>query len=351
VTTFDLRGLKEEQKELEGRMSRPDFWDDPDEARRVSQRADEVKELRTTYESLAETLDDLEAMVELAEAEDSGDFDRELREGLRRADAVVRTLRRRHLLSGEYDDRNAILSINPGAGGTEAHDWAEMLFRMYRRWCEGHDVEFDVLNVTPGEEAGIKNATLLVKNNHAYGRLKGESGVHRLVRISPYDASNRRHTSFAAVRVTPEIDFADEVDIDENELTIDTFKASGPGGQHVNVTDSAVRITHEPTGITVSCQNERSQHKNRATAMRILRSRLLEHRIQEQKENIQEITGDEKQIEWGNQIRSYVNHPYQKVKDHRTDVEINDFETVLDGELDPFIDAYLSHDREAVESG
>ncbi len=326
-------------------MARPDFWDDPREARRVSQRADEVKELRATYETLGESLDDLEAMVELARTEDSEDFDREIRRELERAQSAVAALRRHHLLSGEYDDRNAILGINPGAGGTEAHDWAQMLYRMYRRWCEDHELEYVVLNVTPGEEAGINNATLLVKSPHAYGRLKGEDGVHRLVRISPYDASDRRHTSFAAVGVTPEIDYVDDVDIDENELTVETFKASGPGGQHVNVTDSAVRMTHEPTGITVSCQNERSQHKNRDTALKILRSRLLEHRIQEQKEDIERITGDEKKIEWGNQIRSYVNHPYQKVKDHRTDVEINDFESVLDGQLDPFIDAYLSHEE------
>lgn len=331
-------------------MAQPDFWDDPQEARRVSQRADELKELRETYESLGDSLDDLEAMVELARTEDSEDFDREIRRELERAEAAVRALRRRHLLSGEYDDRHAILSINPGAGGTEAHDWAQMLYRMYRRWCEDQDIDYDILNVTPGEEAGIKNATLLVKSPHAYGRLKGESGVHRLVRISPYDASDRRHTSFAAVGITPEIDYVDEVEIDESELTVETFRASGPGGQHVNVTDSAVRMTHEPTGISVSCQNERSQHKNRETALRILRSRLLEHRIQEQKEDIDRITGDEKQIEWGNQIRSYVNHPYQKVKDHRTDVEINDFDSVLDGELEAFIDAYLAHEEEAEAS-
>lgn len=350
MTTFDLASLREEQRELEGRMAQPDFWDDPDEARRISQRVDEVKDMLERYETLEASLDDLDAMLELAESEDSDDFDREIERKLKRAEVSVQHLRRRHLLSGEYDDRNAILSINPGAGGTEAHDWAEMLYRMYRRWCEDQEIEFEVLNVTPGEEAGIKNATMLVKGEHAYGRLKGEAGVHRLVRISPYDASDRRHTSFAAVSVTPEIEIADEVEIDENDLTVDTFKASGPGGQHVNVTDSAVRITHEPTGIVVSCQNERSQHKNRATAMRILRSRLLDHKIQKQKENIEEITGEEKQIEWGNQIRSYVNHPYQKVKDHRTDVERNDFDAVLDGELDPFIDAYLSHDQKPVEA-
>lgn len=339
---FDLAELEEEKDELDATMSEPDFWDNPREAREVTKRADRVKNIIQTYEELSSTLSDLEAMIELAEESDQDSFDKEIEAGLDQARKMIDSLRRRHYLSGEYDDRHAILSINPGAGGTEAHDWAEMLYRMYRRWCEKEDIEYEILNYIQGEEAGIKNVTMQVKDEYTYGRLKGESGVHRLVRISPFDASDRRHTSFAAVQVTPEIDFDREVDIKETDLTIETFKASGPGGQHVNVTDSAVRVTHEPTGIVVSCQNERSQHRNREMAMQILQSRLLEQKIQEQKEDINEITGDEKKIEWGNQIRSYFKHPNERVKDHRTDVEINNFESVLDGTIDEFIDAYLA---------
>ncbi len=331
-------------------MAQPDFWDNAQRAQEISKRANDVRDLIEAYESLEEKLEELDTMVQLAREEGSDDFDREIERGLRKAQAMVSRLQRRHFLSGEYDDRPAILSINPGAGGTEAHDWAEMLSRMYRRWCEENEMEYDVLNYTPADEAGIKNLTLLVKGDYPYGHLKGESGVHRLVRISPFDASNRRHTSFAAVEVTPEIQIDDEVEINEKDLTVDTFRASGPGGQHVNTADSAVRITHEPTGITVSCQNERSQHTNRDTAMRILRSRLLERKIREQREDIEEIAGEQKKIEWGSQIRSYVNHPYQKVKDHRTGVEIGDFESVLDGELTPFIEAYLSSEENR-ESG
>lgn len=342
VTMFDLSELKEEKQELEATMAEPDFWDNPDEAREVSKRADRVKNFIQTYQNVSEMVADLEAMVELAEEEATESFNREIKEKLAKSEAMVNQLRLRHYLSGEYDDREAIISINPGAGGTEAHDWAEMLYRMYSRWCDNHDMEYEIMNHIPGEEAGIKNVTMQVKADYAYGRLKSESGVHRLVRISPFDAGDRRHTSFAAVQVTPKIDFDEEVSINETDLTIETFKASGPGGQHVNVTDSAVRVTHEPTGTVVSCQNERSQHRNREMALQILRSRLLEQKIQEQKEDIEEITGEEKKIEWGNQIRSYFKHPNERVKDHRTDLEMHNFESVLDGNIDDFIDAYLS---------
>jgi peptide chain release factor 2 len=343
--TFDIDELRETKEELDARMSEPGFWDNPDEAQRISKEANRVKETIETHEELTERLDDMEAMIELAEEGDTDDFTGEIERGLEKTSRMVQQLQKHYFLSGEYDDRNAYVTINPGAGGTEAHDWAEMLFRMYRRWCEDHEREYEILDFTPGEEAGMKSGTLLIKGDHAYGHLRGESGVHRLVRISPFDADDRRHTSFAAVRVTPEIDFDDEVDIEENEIRVDTFKASGPGGQHVNTSDSAVRITHEPTDIVVSCQNERSQHKNRDQAMKILQSRLLELKIQEQKEDIDEITGDEKQIEWGSQIRSYVNHPYQMVKDHRFDLEIGDFERVLDGDIDEFIDTYLASEE------
>jgi peptide chain release factor 2 len=341
-----LSELKETKLELEAEMSQPDFWENPREASRVSRRANQVGEMIETYEQIAGGLDDLEAMVELAGEEEGTGFEAEIEKGLEQASRLTAELRRRHFLSGEYDDRDCIFTINPGAGGTEAHDWAEMLFRMYRRWCEDRDdIKYELLDYTPGDEAGLKSATMLIKGEYAYGLLKGEAGVHRLVRISPFDSSSRRHTSFAAVQVTPEIEVDDEIDIDPSDLRIDTFRSSGPGGQHVNMTDSAVRITHLPTGIVTSCQNERSQHGNRDTAMRVLQSRLLEMKIKEQKETIQEITGEEKAIEWGSQIRSYVNHPYQQVKDHRTEFTVNDFETVLDGELDGFIEAYLASEE------
>ncbi len=344
VTIFDLSELKETRDELQGQMSRPGFWDNQEQAREVSQRLSRVEDKLENFQDLKQSIADLEAMVELAEEEGSGEFTDEIEAGLETAQKQVADLRWQHFLSGPYDNRSAILTVNPGAGGTEAHDWAEMLYRMYTRWCEEQEIDFDILNLTEGEEAGLKNATLFVDDEFAYGRLKSESGVHRLVRISPFDSSSRRHTSFAAVQVMPELKEIDEVDLDENELEVDTFRSSGPGGQHANMTDSAVRITHKPTGIVAKCENERSQHKNRATAMKILKSRLLEHKIEEQKEDIQEIKGPEKSIEWGSQIRSYVNHPYQQVKDHRTDHEVNSFEKVLDGEISEFIEAYLASD-------
>lgn len=323
-------------------MSQPDFWDDQEQAREISQQLSRVEEKIENYEELETALDDLEAMVELAEEEETEEFAEELERGLDSARKQLTNLRWQHFLSGPYDNREAILTVNPGAGGTEAHDWAEMLSRMYRRWCEEEGIEYEVLNITPGEEAGIKNATLSIEDDYAYGRLKSESGVHRLVRISPFDSSNRRHTSFAAVQVTPELEDVDEVELNESDVQIDTFRSSGPGGQHANMTDSAVRITHEPTGIVTKCEGERSQHKNRDTAMKILKSRLLERKIEEQKENIKEIRGPEKSIEWGSQIRSYVNHPYQQVKDHRTEHEVGSFESVLDGDINELIEAYLS---------
>lgn len=249
------------------------------------------------------------------------------------------------VLSGEHDNSNAILSINSGAGGTESQDWAQMLLRMYLRWAEGRGFRAEVLDLQPGEEAGIKNATVTMAGPNAYGYLKAETGVHRLVRISPFDANRRRHTSFASVLVVPEIEEAIEVQIDEKDLRTDTFRSSGHGGQHVNVTDSAVRITHIPTGIVVTCQNERSQHKNRASAMKVLRSRLYEYYRRQQEEKLQRLEGEKKEIAWGSQIRSYVLAPYQLVKDHRTGVESTNVEAVLDGDIDPFIEGWLFKSR------
>ncbi len=246
------------------------------------------------------------------------------------------------ILNNKEDSKNAILSITPGAGGTEAQDWAQMLMRMYVRWAERHGYDVKVLDLLPGEEAGIKSVTLLISGDYAYGYLKGESGVHRLVRISPFDANKRRHTSFAAVSVTPEVEDDIEIDIKESDLRIDTFRASGAGGQHVNRTDSAVRIVHIPTGIVVQCQNERSQHQNKMTAMKILKSKLYELEMKKREKELNELQGEKKEIAWGNQIRSYILQPYQLVKDHRTNVEVGNVPAVLDGDIDIFIKSYLT---------
>jgi len=296
-------------------------------------------------------LDDLGAMVELYdEGEDvAGDLAKELD----RVAQELELIETQALLSGEHDAANAIVTIHPGAGGTESQDWAEMLLRMYLRWAEAHDYRTEVTDYQPGEEAGIKSVTFLVEGDYAYGYLSAEVGVHRLVRISPFDANARRHTSFASVFVTPEIEDDVEIEIDEKDLRIDTYRSSGAGGQHVNRTDSAVRITHLPTGIVVQCQNERSQHRNRDTAMKILRSKLYELEMQKRRRQQQEIEDQKADIAWGNQIRSYVLHPYRLVKDHRTKLEKGDVDAVLNGEIDDFIIAYLrqrSLERQAVES-
>jgi peptide chain release factor 2 len=288
-------------------------------------------------------LEDLEAAVELIE--EDADLGAELLSEsihqLRDVERLLDSLEIESILGDEADARNAIVSINPGAGGTESQDWAQMLLRMYLRWAERRGFTTEVLDHQYGEEAGIKGATVAFEGPYAYGYLKAETGVHRLVRISPYDASSRRHTSFASVLAYPEVEDDIEVDIDEKDLRIDTFRSSGAGGQHVNVTDSAVRITHIPTGIVVSCQNERSQHKNKSTAMRILRARLYEQMKREKEEELEKIQGQKKDIAWGSQIRSYVLQPYRMVKDHRTGHETGNVDAVLDGDLDDFIQAYL----------
>jgi len=280
------------------------------------------------------------------DAELGADLLKESIEQFREVERSLDSLELESLLGDEADARNALLSINPGAGGTESQDWAQMLLRMYLRWAERRGFISEVLDHQYGEEAGIKGATVAVEGPYAYGYLKAETGVHRLVRISPYDASSRRHTSFASVFAYPEVEDEIEVDIDEKDLRIDTYRSSGAGGQHVNVTDSAVRITHIPTGIVASCQNERSQHKNKATAMRILRARLFERLKSEKEEEMEKIQGQKKDIAWGNQIRSYVLQPYRLVKDHRTGYESGNVDAVLDGELDDFIQAYLMGRRD-----
>ena len=278
--------------------------------------------------------------MEIAEVEDGGES-AEARERLATTEKKLTSLELARMFTDRDDPRNVILSINAGAGGTEAQDWAEMLLRMYLRWAERRGFSAEIVDILAGEEAGIKNVTCLIKGDYAYGNLKAEAGIHRLVRISPFDTGKRRHTSFASVFVYPETPDDVVIDIDEADLRIDTFRSSGAGGQHVNKTDSAVRITHLPTGIVVQCQNERSQHKNKATAMKILKARLYELEMSKRAEKMEEIHKGKKEIAWGNQIRSYILHPYRMVKDHRTGVDRGDTEVVLDGDIDPFIESYL----------
>lgn len=299
-------------------------------------------------QSLEQQLEDVQVLLQLAREEEDGAALEEVRQELEQLQEEVERLELETLLSGPYDSYGALLTLHAGAGGTEAQDWAEMLLRMYLRWAEQREFEAEILDLLPGDEAGVKSATVLVKGQNAFGYLRGEMGVHRLVRISPFDASGRRHTSFAAVEVLPDIP-ADEaqVEIDSGDLRVDTFRSSGAGGQHVNKTDSAVRLTHLPTGIVVSCQNERSQHANRLSAMRILQARLFELKLREQENRLQELKGEQHEIAWGSQIRSYVFQPYKLVKDHRTGLEAGNAEAVMDGRLDPFVFAYLRQEVSA----
>jgi peptide chain release factor 2 len=318
-----------------------DFWTDPDKAQKILKEQSDLRALLDRHAGLAKEVEDHKVLLELASDHDDLETLREVTQGLEGLRKEVRTLELQTALAGEYDRGNAIVSINPGAGGTESQDWAEMLLRMYLRWCESKGFKTELIELLGGEEAGIKNATFTVTGAYAYGYLRAESGVHRLVRISPFDASKRRHTSFASVFVYPEISDDIDVKIEEKDLRIDTYRAGGHGGQHINVTDSAVRITHLPTGIVATCQNERSQHKNKAMAMKVLRARLYDHYRREQDEQLSKLEGDKAPIAWGSQIRSYVLAPYQLAKDHRTGEETGSVNAVLDGDLDRFIEAYL----------
>jgi peptide chain release factor 2 len=324
---------------FEDKMAEPGFWDDGGDAEILRERS-ALQQRLNVGERLDAALNDADAMLELAEEGEEEALDL-LEESIKEIGDELDVREVQHLLGNADDQRPAILEIHPGAGGTESQDWASMIFRMYARWAESRGYKVEVLDESPGEEAGLKSATMRVEGEFAFGYMKGETGVHRLVRISPFDASSRRHTSFASVMVSPEIDDEIEVEIDDKDLRIDTYRSSGAGGQHVNVTDSAVRITHLPTGTVVQCQAERSQHRNRAVAMKVLQSRLYELERLKQKERIAEKQGEKKEIGWGSQIRSYVLHPYQMAKDHRTEMEIGDVNAVLDGRLDPFAEAYL----------
>lgn len=344
---FDPAGKSIEIEKLEKKASSSDFWNNPEQAQKVTREISFLKDEIDRFNKIKTSLQDLQAAVELIE-EDNESGEDLLAESfplLREAEKSLESLELESLLSDEEDVTNAILSINPGAGGTESQDWAQMLLRMYLRWAERRGFTAEILDHQYGEEAGIKGATVAVEGSYAYGYLKAETGVHRLVRISPYDASSRRHTSFASVFAFPEVQDEIEVDIEEKDLRIDTFRSSGAGGQHVNVTDSAVRITHLPSGIVVSCQNERSQHKNKAIAMRILKARLYDMLKMEKDEEMEKIQGQKKDIAWGSQIRSYVLQPYRMVKDHRTGYETGNVDAVLDGDLDDFIQAYLLDKR------
>jgi peptide chain release factor 2 len=338
---FDVEGLRAEAEELGEDMSRPGFWDDPEEAKAVSERFSRVQGRIELLDGLRERLSDSGELLELAEEE--GDLLLEVEEELRRVELVLEEQEVARLFAGEYDEGDAILTINSGAGGVDSQDWAEMLARMYRRWAERRGFGLEVIEYTEGEEAGIKSATFTVSGEYAFGLLSAERGVHRLVRISPFDAGARRHTSFASVAVAPVVGEAVEVEIDEKDLKVDTYRASGAGGQHVNKTDSAVRITHLPTGIVAQCQNERSQHQNREVAMRVLRARLFELEREKRELEIAAQSGEKAEIEWGSQIRSYVLHPYKLVKDHRTGEETANVDRVLDGDLDAFVYAYLKN--------
>lgn len=297
------------------------------------------------FEAIKEKLLYLEDSIEILKEEGGDVFLKEIQQAIKNLEEEIDTFELRHLLSGEMDRNNAIITIHPGAGGTESQDWAQMLMRMYLRWAERHGFNTQIVDLQPGEEAGIKSATITITGPYVYGYIKAEAGVHRLVRISPFDANRRRHTSFSAVLVYPEVEEDINIEIKEDEIRVDTFRASGAGGQHVNKTSSAVRITHIPTGIVVTCQNERSQHKNRAMAMKILKARLYDMSLKEQERKIKGMMGDKKDIAWGSQIRSYVLQPYRLVKDHRTGVEIGNVDAVLDGDIDTFIKTFLKEMR------
>ncbi len=334
MATKEIASL-EEQSAAEG------FWNDLAASQKILQRISQLKSRVADYRALQQEFDDALTLIELANEEEDESLLDEVREGV---DAVIQkadAMRLTTLLSGEYDAKNAILTFHAGAGGTEAQDWAEMLFRMYNRWAERHGFKAKTLDYLDGEEAGLKSAVVLVEGLNAYGYLKGEAGVHRLVRVSPFDSSGRRHTSFASLEVMPEITDDMNVEIRDEDIKVDTYRSSGAGGQHVNKTESAIRITHLPTGIVVACQNERSQHQNREVAMRMLKSKLVEIKEREHLEKIEDIKGEQKEIGWGSQIRSYVFMPYTMVKDHRTGFEVGNIGAVMDGDLDGFMNAYL----------
>ena len=343
---FDPEGKQHRLDELEAMIAHKDFWSNPDATTAILKERTRLSESVSNWHAINEELEEAEILFTLAQEEGDTDTLSDVEETLEGIEGKIGALSLKLMLDGEDDDKNAIFSINAGAGGTDSQDWAEMLFRMYSRWCDRKGYKIHVIDYQPGDEAGVKGVTFTVAGENAFGYLKVESGVHRLVRISPFNANGKRQTSFASVFVYPELDKAIQVDIEEKDLRVDVFRASGSGGQHVNKTSSAVRITHIPTGVVVQCQQESSQHRNREIAMNVLKSKLYQLEKQKQDQKLQEMHDSKDDIAWGSQIRSYILHPYQMVKDHRTDFESGNTRSVLDGGIDPFIEAALLSDRD-----
>lgn len=348
---FDVPSQVEHLKTLEKKLLAEDLWDNPTEAQALLKEKSGIENLLNPFYAIEKKYDDFHVLLELSAEEGGESLLEDSKAEIEKLEQELDAMELKSTLSMDEDKCNAIMTINPGAGGTESQDWAQILMRMYMRWAEASAYKVELAELLPGEEAGIKSATLTISGQYAYGYLKGEAGVHRLVRISPFDANKRRHTSFAAILVYPEISEDIEVDIKDDDLKIDTFRASGAGGQHVNKTDSAIRITHIPSGIVVSCQNERSQHKNKAMALKILKSRLYTIKQKEQEEKMEEFIGEKKEIAWGSQIRSYTLQPYQLIKDHRTGYETGNVNAVLDGKIDDFIKEYLLMRKQKVKAG
>ena len=338
---FDIAGTVSEIAKLEEESAAPGFWDDMEKSQKVLQRTKQLKDKVERFEKLKTAWEDALVLIDLADEENDESMRGEIQKASDEVNEELEKMTLETLLSGPYDKNNAIMTFHAGAGGTEAQDWCEMLLRMYQMYAQKNGYSVTTLDLLPGDDAGVKSATIMISGLNAYGYLKAEKGVHRLVRISPFDASGRRHTSFASIEVMPEIDDDVEINIRPEDLRVDTYRASGAGGQHINKTDSAIRITHIPTGVVVSCQTQRSQHQNREYAMRMLKSKLAEIAEQQQKEKIEDIKGVQKEIAWGSQIRSYVFHPYTMVKDHRTNYEVGNIGAVMDGDLNGFINAYL----------
>lgn len=340
-TLFDVAGASESAAALEELSLRPEFWGDMENSQKRLKELKSLKNRISAYRNLCAEYDDLVTLADMGIEENDAEIALEAKSAAKSFKANFEELRMRALLNGEYDKNNAIVTLHSGAGGTEACDWANMLFRMYSRWAEKRGYDIETIDCLQGEEAGVKSVTFLVSGENAYGFMRAEKGVHRLVRISPFDASGRRHTSFASCDVMPELEDDAEIEINSDDIRIDTFRSSGAGGQHVNKTDSAIRITHMPTGVVVQCQNERSQHKNKDFAMKMLKAKLYEIKVSEQAAKTQGIRGEVKDIAWGSQIRSYVFHPYSMVKDHRTNEEVGNVQAVMDGDIDVFINSYL----------